>query len=252
MDPIETYIANVIGINIAGHKDMYELSNSFGAAPVSSTKIDPALNGDPMSRLKWSRYNVLLCFARARYYCIDVFRPLLNSSELPDGQMHFRRLTALLDFFRVIGTLLDSLAEEANVIYAFGIPKDKVTITYLRTKMADLQRTGSFASPQQTDFIAAILSTIQDPQFERIFQFRHLATHRPKLKWIPGDGRSMFLPVDPTLDPDNESLWSASSFQPKNCPADTDLIGMLSRISDLIDSWYVLTNRHFAEMYVKP
>lgn len=250
MDPIEKFIVEGIGINIPGHRDLYDLSESFGRAPGAWSVLDPSLKGDPISRLKWSRYNVLFCFARARYLCIDEFNPLMMNPSKPDGQLHFRRLAVLFDCFRVLGTLLDSLAEEANVIYGFNLPKEKVTITYLRSTMDALSGSGKFASPQQKEFTAKILSLLTDPQMERTIQFRHVSTHRPKLRWMSGDGRSMFLPIDPTLDPDDDSLWNGNSFQPKACPAHADLNGMLSRVAGLIDAWYVLTNRHFEELFV--
>jgi len=252
MDPIETYIVKVIGINISGHHDLYDLTNSYGAALNAWANLDTRLRGDRMSRLKWSRYNVLFCFARARYLCMDVFCPLMKSTEVPDGQMHYRRLAALFDCFRVIGTLLDSLAEEANVIYEFGLTKDKVTITYLRSRMAELQKTGAFASSQQQEFIQNILPMIQHPQTDRVFQFRHVATHRPKLRRISGDSRSMFLPIDPTLDPDDDRVWNTSSYQPKDCPADVDLTAMVSRVTSIVEECYMLSNKHFEELYVTP
>ncbi len=249
MDPIEQHILGAVMISIPGYPDMERLTNSWGEMP--TTVLDPRLAGGPIARLKWSRYGVLLHFANARYLAVDEFPKLVvlggNPNTHASGQLSYYRLLCLSGFFRAIGTTLDVLADEINVLYQFGISPDEITIGKLRHVMSDANRLGKLSVlPERAPLIGAILPLLQSPHHSLYMKWRHVFTHRPRVRY---DGREtkMHLPLDPENDQIPTGASHTANFMQGT--ADVYLTTVLSDVMQIIHAVYVRANADVRSIY---
>ena len=188
MDIITRYLKDVLNINIKGSQELEDYTGSYGESPF--IKKPNILKKDELNRIMWSRLAVRMNFAFLKQQ-MDVLNTLYmnNSMKQSAGEKAFCKNYTLSTIFKTLGTILDVLADEMNIVYDIKIPYSSITYGSLKGAILKNNRGANFPK--------ILKQLLKNRKINKLSQFRHLATHRPMMKTASGQGGMEYLPQRP-------------------------------------------------------